>query len=115
MISCTNLPKAYNVECNSRCRDGGVDSPWRQRNRMDWKIESTSVAILGAGFSAAATDGNLPLMTGYFDRLHRSEFPDLFEFVTEVGCNKTCERIELANVERVLLALDQIRTSPEAL
>jgi hypothetical protein len=82
---------------------------------MDWQIKSTSVVIVGAGFSAAATDGKLPLMTGYFDRLRREEFLDLFDFVTEVGCNRTCERIELANVERVLLALDQIRTSPQAL
>lgn len=82
---------------------------------MDWQIESTSVVILGAGFSAAATDGRLPLMTGYFDRLKPHEFPELFEFVTRVGCNKTCERIEFANVERVLVALDQIRTSPDYL
>lgn len=82
---------------------------------MDWPIVSTSVVILGAGFSAAATDGKLPLMTGYFDRLRREEFSELHDFVKEVGCNKRCERIESADVERVLLALDQIRTSPEAL
>ena len=81
---------------------------------MDWNIESTSVIILGAGFSAAATDGKLPLMTGYFDRLKRSTFPDLYDFVLEVGCNRKCERVEHANVEKVLLALDQIRSSPDS-
>jgi hypothetical protein len=79
---------------------------------MDWNIESTSVVIVGAGFSAAATEGRLPLMTGYFDRLKQEKYPELYEFVRVVGCNKTCERIEQANVERVLLAYDQIRTSP---
>lgn len=80
---------------------------------MDWPIISTSVVILGAGFSAAATDGKLPLMIGYFDRLRHDDFPDLYAFVREVGCNKRCERIEDANVERVLLVFDQIRTSPD--
>jgi hypothetical protein len=82
---------------------------------MDWNIGTTSVVILGAGFSAAATDGKLPLMTGYFDRLRKDTFPVLFEFVNEVGCNRVCQRIEEANVERVLIALDQIRTSPPTL
>jgi hypothetical protein len=82
---------------------------------MDWCIGSTSVVIVGAGFSAAATDGKLPLMTGYFDRLRKEDFPVLFEFVREVGCNQFCNRIEDANVERVLLTVDQIRTSPAAL
>lgn len=82
---------------------------------MDWHIESTSIVIVGAGFSAAATDGRLPLMTGYFDRLKAHKYPELYEFVRVVGCNKTCERIEHANVERVLLAYDQIRTSPDGL
>ena len=80
---------------------------------MDWDIESTSVIILGAGFSAAVTENKLPLMTGYFDKLQRSSFPDLYDFVLEVGCNRKCERVELANVEKVLLALDQIRSSPD--
>jgi hypothetical protein len=80
---------------------------------MDWQIESTSVIILGAGFSAAATDGKLPLMTGYFDRLQQVDFPELYDFVLKVGCHKVCERIESANVERVLVALDQIRSSPD--
>ena len=81
---------------------------------MDWAIDSTSVVVVGAGFSSAATDGKLPLMTGYFDRLKKDEFPDLFEFVRQVGCNQICQRIEDANVERVLLAVDQIRSSPDA-
>lgn len=79
---------------------------------MDWEIETTSVVILGAGFSAAATDGRMPLMTGYFDRLTKEEFPELFEYVTEVGCSQKCERIAQANVERVLVALEQIKSAP---
>ncbi|MBX3413906.1 MAG: hypothetical protein KF708_14545 [Pirellulales bacterium] len=79
---------------------------------MDWDIETTSVVILGAGFSAAATDGRMPLMTGYFDRLTKEEFPELFEYVTEVGCSQKCERIAQANVERVLVALEQIKSAP---
>ncbi len=35
---------------------------------MDWCIESTSVVIVGVGFLHAATDGNLSLMTRFFDR-----------------------------------------------
>lgn len=52
---------------------------------MDWDMETTSVVIVGAGFSAAATDGKMPLMTGFFDRLTKEDFPDLFEFVTEAA------------------------------
>jgi hypothetical protein len=81
---------------------------------MDWCVNSTSVVIVGAGFSAAATDGSLPLMTGYFDRLRKEDFPELYEFVREVGCNRTCLRIEDANVERVLITVDQIRTASPA-
>jgi NAD-dependent SIR2 family protein deacetylase len=77
-------------------------------------MESTSVVVVGAGFSAAATNGKLPLMTGFFDRLKKEGFPELYDFVTEVGCHQLCKRIQDANVERVLIALDQIRTSPAA-
>lgn len=79
---------------------------------MDWSMKTTSVVILGAGFSAAATDGRMPLMTGFFDQLTQTEFPELFEFVTEVGCNHRCKTIQQANVESVLLTLDQIRNAP---
>ncbi|MFH1920050.1 MAG: hypothetical protein ABIP48_09215, partial [Planctomycetota bacterium] len=76
---------------------------------MDWELKNTSVVILGAGFSVAATDGKLPLMRTFFDRLDATAFPKLHDFVSGVaGC------IETANVESVLLALDQIRTSPDA-
>jgi hypothetical protein len=76
-----------------------------------WDFENTSLVILGAGFSRAATNHGTPLMKGYFDRLDKSQFPDLYEFVLENGCDQSCRRIEEANVEEVLLTLDQIRTS----
>ena len=79
---------------------------------MDWNIDRTSVVIVGAGFSAAATDGKMPLMKGFFDQLKKEEFPELFEFVTEVGCNHKCKTIREANVETVLLALEQARLAP---
>lgn len=77
----------------------------------NWDFETTSLVILGAGFSYAATDGGTPLMKGYFDRLDESKYPDLYQFVIEVGCNRTCPTISDANVERVLLTLEQARTA----
>jgi hypothetical protein len=76
---------------------------------MDWRIETTDVVILGAGFSLAATNGRAPLMRGFFDQLERVSFPLLYEFV-EWEAGKPVD----ANVEAVLLALDQIRTAPES-
>jgi hypothetical protein len=74
---------------------------------MDWQIQTTSVVILGAGFSVAATDGRLPLMRTFFDQLDAGEFSLLHDFVAAVVGNP-----KEANVESVLLTLDQIRTSP---
>ena len=79
---------------------------------MDWDMPTTSVVIVGAGFSAAVSDGKMPLMTGFFDKLASAEHPDLFEFVSEVGCNCRCPTIAQANVETVLTSLDQMRTAP---
>jgi len=79
---------------------------------MDWEMDSTSVVIVGAGFSAAATNGKMPLMTGFFDRLTKEDYPELFDFVTEVGCNHKCKTIAEANIERVLLTLEQARFAP---
>lgn len=75
---------------------------------MTWQTSGTSVVILGAGFSAAATEGRMPLMKGFFDRLNGSDCPLLHELVTVVAGQP-----ELANVESVLLALDQFKTSPD--
>jgi NAD-dependent SIR2 family protein deacetylase len=82
---------------------------------MGWCIESTSIVLVGAGFSAAATGGDLPLMKGFFDRLEWKTFPELFDFVNAVGCDNVCKCVQEANVERVLLVLDQIRNSPDSL
>lgn len=76
-----------------------------------WDFHNTSLVILGAGFSYAATDGGTPLMQGYFDRLKQAEYPDLYKFVTQIGCDRTCPSVSDANVERVLLALEQARTA----
>lgn len=75
----------------------------------DWDVSTTSVVILGAGFSAAATDGGMPLMGSFFDRLEKSASPLLHEFVCSVACD-----VKKANVESVLVHLDQVRTSPRA-
>jgi len=82
---------------------------------MNWDMQNTSVMLLGAGFSAAATDGKMPLMKGYFDRLSQIQHPALFDFVSEVGCNQKCALIQDANVENVLLTLEQMKTAPEAM
>ena len=79
---------------------------------MDWDMQTTSVVIVGAGFSAAASDGKMPLMTGFFDQLSKEHFSELFDFVTEVGCSCRCPTIAQANVESVLTSLDQMRTAP---
>ena len=74
---------------------------------MNQSLRESSVVILGAGFSVAATDGKLPLMRTFFDQLQSQDFPLLHEFVSEVIGDPAD-----ANVESVLLTLDQIRTSP---
>ncbi len=74
---------------------------------MDWQLDTTSVVILGSGFSAAATDGKSPLMRSFFDQLDAKDFPLLHEFVSQVSGDPRS-----ANVESILLTLDQIRTSP---
>ena len=78
-----------------------------------WDFRNTSLVILGAGFSFAATKGRTPLMSGFFDQLVIEKYPELFDFVLQVGCNRTCPAIRDANVERVLLTLEQARTANE--
>jgi hypothetical protein len=55
------------------------------------------------------TEEQLPLMRTFFDRLDRSVSAELFDFATEFAGPPAT-----ANVERVLLTLEQIRTSPDA-
>jgi hypothetical protein len=71
----------------------------------NWILADTSAVILGAGFSAAATDGQMPLMGNFFDRLDKAQSPLLYDFVCSVDCD-----VKKANVESVLLNIDQIRT-----
>jgi hypothetical protein len=66
-----------------------------------------SVAILGAGFSVAATNGQMPLMRTFFDQLDSKSFPELFSFVAQVAGDPA-----KANVEEVLVGLDQVRSAP---
>ena len=73
-----------------------------------WTSGSVSVVVLGAGFSAAATDGKMPLMNNFFDCLDHDREPHLFECVSCVANN-----YKTANIERVLIALEQICTSPD--
>jgi hypothetical protein len=74
----------------------------------DWDLANTSTLILGAGFSAAATDGRMPLMSNFFDQLDKKESPVLFDYVSSIDCD-----VKRANIEAVLLNLDQIRSSPD--
>lgn len=76
---------------------------------MDALVTAPSVLILGAGFSLAATGGKLPLMRTFFDQLDADAFPLLDSYVRAVAGSP-----EEANVESVLLALDQMRTSPRS-
>lgn len=80
---------------------------------MNWDFSSSSVVLLGAGFSYAATDGAMPLMKGFFSELTQEAYPELFNFVRTVGCNRRCPSMADANVEQVLLAFDQMRTAPQ--
>lgn len=75
----------------------------------EWQLHTTSVVILGAGFSVAATDGKLPSMSSFFDTLEQARYPKLHDFVVGVASSP-----DMANVESVLVTLDQIRTSPDA-
>lgn len=76
-----------------------------------WDFRNTSLVILGAGFSSAATNGWAPLMKGYFDKLDPAVYTDLHEFVIQVGCDRSCPSILDANVERVLLTLEQAKNA----
>lgn len=68
----------------------------------------TSLVLLGAGSSAAVTNGNMPVMCNFFDQLDRAEYPALFEYVSATG-----DEPARANIEHVLTRLDQISSSPE--
>src|SRR5690242_14152512 len=78
---------------------------WRRKEVeiVDWNLEETSVVILGAGFSSAATNGRMPLMSNFFDRLQKVQSPLLHDYVCSINCD-----VKTANVESVLLNLEQI-------
>jgi hypothetical protein len=68
---------------------------------------NSTVVLLGAGFSKEATDGHMPTMASWFDQLNFNQYPRLYRFVCSIKC---CNKH--ANLESVLLALDQIKSSP---
>lgn len=68
--------------------------------------EST-VFLLGAGFSRCVSDGQTPLMAGFFDRLEPARFANLHAFVTDMAGDRT-----RANVEEVIGTLDQLEDVP---
>jgi len=74
---------------------------------IDSTSPSNSVLWLGAGFSTCVTSGALPLMGNFFDRLEEVACPNLHCFMSEWFGNP-----RNANVEEVLLAIDQLQTAP---
>lgn len=75
---------------------------------MDDVLQRPSVVVLGAGFSTASTDGEMPLMRTYFDRLRVDHYPLLHEYVAA-----SSPSVATANVEQVLVCLEQLRRSPD--
>lgn len=63
--------------------------------------------LLGAGFSRAVSDGEMPLMAGFFDRLDRRRDKKLHSFLSDVFGAP-----DQANVEEALVYLDQLSDSP---
>jgi len=79
-------------------------------DETDWDLSTVDVVILGAGFSAACTDGRMPLMGNFFSGIEERQYPLLCGFIREAeGVLAT------ANVENVLLLLEQMRKSPDKL
>lgn len=72
-----------------------------------WDVANTSVVLLGAGFSRAVSDGQMPLMAGFFDRLDRRRHKKLHSFLNDVFGSS-----DQANVEEALVCLDQLSDSP---
>ena len=74
----------------------------------DWDLSNVSVVILGAGFSAACTDGRTPLMNSFFSGIDEHQYELLSSFVRDAEGT-----LASANVENVLLLLEQMRKSPD--
>jgi len=70
-------------------------------------VSEPSVFLLGAGFSACVTNGALPVMTGFLDRLDAERQRSLIDFVADVVGDP-----QKANVEEVIGLLDQLEDSP---
>lgn len=71
-------------------------------------VNTANVAIVGAGFSYAATYGDAPVMGTFFDRLTETTSPSLWSFLSRAE-----QSPQDANVENVLLTLAQICSSPQ--
>lgn len=74
-----------------------------QVKQAEYRLEQPSVMILGAGFSAAATEGRLPVMSNFFVGICRNTYPLLVSFLDD-----SFGDAESANVEKALLLLEQI-------
>lgn len=83
------------------------DSAPTPAHEEPWDVGTTSVVLLGAGFSRAVSDGQMPLMAGFFDRLDRRKHKRLHSFLHDVFGAP-----DQANVEDALVNLDQLSDSP---
>jgi NAD-dependent SIR2 family protein deacetylase len=76
-------------------------------SQADGVQSEPTVYLLGAGFSACATNGELPVMAGFFDWLTPQKYPLLREFVEDVTAD-----VDRANIEEVIEILDQLQDAP---
>jgi hypothetical protein len=70
-------------------------------------IAKTDIVFLGAGFSKAVTNGAAPVMADFFATLDRRKYWELWSFLEQLTGNP-----RIANVEQMLLTLDQLAISP---
>jgi hypothetical protein len=69
--------------------------------------DADSVIWLGAGFSRCATEGKAPLMRDFFADIDESRFSHLYRYLSA-----RCNPVHAANVEEVLLAVEQMEDCP---
>lgn len=78
--------------------------------RLALDMQTCDLVLLGAGFSYAATNGELPLMSGFCDRAEVSKYPTLCGVLEAEGVD-----YRTANVEQTFTSLVQMRGAPPAL
>lgn len=88
--------------------DGIKDDPIPATDdAVPWDVSTTAVVFLGAGFSRAVSNGQMPLMADFFDRLNRAKHRKLHGFLGDFFDSPAA-----ANVESALTYLDGLRDSP---